>query len=458
MLSSTLAKHRRGANRGAAARCFNTPRYCVNLRSLVPDLGAVIFGECSMNRNYDTLEVRDPEAREESLLEALPRQVAHAKSKSTYAAKLLAAVDASAVTSREALAALPVTRKSSLAALQANAAPFGGLEATPIGALARVFMSPGPLFEPEGRRGDYWRMARPLFAAGFRPGDLVHNTFSYHLTPAGSMLETGAHALGCAVIPAGTGQTEQQLQAIAQFRPNGYTGTPSFLKILVEKAAEAGGGIVSITKALVSGEALPPSLRAWLEAHGIKTAQTYASADLGNIAYESAAREGLILDEAVIVEIVRPGTGDPVVAGEVGEVVVTTLNPDYPLIRFATGDLSALLDGMSPCGRTNQRIKGWMGRADQTTKVKGMFVHPGQIVAVAKRFPELGRVRLIVDTADGQDRMTLHAELAAASPGIDTKLADTLRDVTKLRGEVAIRKPGELANDGKIIDDVRKYE
>lgn len=407
---------------------------------------------------YDSLERRTPDAREAALFGALPRQLAHAKRNAPYYARVLAEVDASAVTSREALAALPVTRKATLKELQAADAPFGGLAATPTGRLARVFMSPGPIFEPEGRRADYWRMARPLFAAGFRAGDLVHNTFSYHLTPAGALSESGCAALGCAVIPAGTGQTEQQLQAIAHFRPDGYVGTPSFLKILVEKAAEAGADVSSIRKALVSGEALPASTRAWLEERGIRTTQTYATADLGNIAYETEAREGLVCDEEIIVEILRPGTGDPVPPGEVGEVVVTTLNADYPLVRFATGDLSAFMAGPSPCGRTNLRIRGWLGRADQTTKVKGMFVHPSQVAEVVKRHPGIARARLVVDNPDGQDRMTLHVETAETGVALVESLVGAMRDVTKLRGEVAIRKPGELPNDGKVIDDVRKYD
>ena len=411
-----------------------------------------------MTDYFDTLEIRESAAREEALMRALPRQVAHAKNKSAYFERVLAQIDASAVTSRSALATLPVTRKSELKALQAAAMPFGGLAARPLSEFPRVFMSPGPIYEPEGHRPDYWRMARALYAAGFRAGELVHNTLSYHFTPAGSMLETGAHALGCTVFPAGTGQTEMQVQAINHLRPTGYVGTPSFLKIIIEKALETNADIASITKALVSGEALPPSLRQWLEAHGVRTTQTYASADLGNIAFESVAREGLILDEEVIVEIVRPGTGDPMPVGEVGEVVVTTLNPDYPLIRFATGDLSAILAGASPCGRTNQRIRGWMGRADQTTKVKGMFVHPSQVAEVAKRHPELSRVRLVVDSVDGQDRMTLHAEVLGSHAGLDAALAASLRDVTKLRGEVTLKRPGELANDGKVIDDIRKHD
>jgi phenylacetate-CoA ligase len=415
-----------------------------------------------MNDHFDTLETRAPAGREQAQLAQLPRQLAHAIRCAPAFARILDGVDPLAITTRAALATLPVTRKAELVDMQKAARPFGGLAATGWGDVRRVFASPGPIYEPEGRRPDYWRLARALFAAGFRPGDLVHNCFSYHLTPAGSMLETGAHALGCTVIPGGTGQTDQQVQAIADLRPHGYIGTPSFLKIILERADEQGIALTSLTKALVSAEPYPPSLRDAFAARGIHGYQVYASADLGSIAYESPARDGLIVDEGVLVEIVRPGTGDPVTPGEVGEVVVTTLtNTDYPLIRFGTGDLSALvpesMTAASSCGRTNVRIRGWLGRADQTTKIKGMFVHPSQIAAVLRRHPALGRARLIVDNPDGNDRMTLHAEIpAGASPDIGAIVA-TLRDITKLRSEVALRAPGDLPNDGKIIDDVRKY-
>jgi phenylacetate-CoA ligase len=416
-----------------------------------------------MPDHFDTLETRDPEVRERALLAALPRQIACAKANAPAFARLLAEVDPAAVTTREALAKLPVTRKSELAQLQQASRPFGGLAAARHGPggvrFARVFASPGPIYEPEGRRADYWRLARPLFAAGFRAGDLVHNCFSYHFTPAGSMLETGAHALGCTVFPGGTGQTEQQVQAIADLAPDGYVGTPSFLKIILDKADELGVPLPSLRKALVSGEAFPPSVRDMLLARGIAGFQAYATADAGTIAYETEARDGLLIDEGVLVELVRPGTGDPVAPGEVGEVVVTLLfNPEYPLIRFGTGDLSALLPGTSPCGRTNARIKGWMGRADQTTKVKGMFVHPGQVAAIARRHPEIVKARLVVDNPGGNDRMTLVIEVhGSASPAPEGVVA-TIRDVTKLRGEIAYRAPGELPNDGKVIDDVRRYE
>jgi phenylacetate-CoA ligase len=412
-----------------------------------------------MTDHFDALETRDPEQRERALLAQLPRQVAHARSRAPAYARLLAAVDPAAVTTRAALAQLPVTRKSELLERQQVERPFGGFAATGWGEARRVFASPGPLYEPEGRAVDYWRLARALFAAGFRAGDLVHNCFSYHFTPAGSMLETGAHALGCTVFPGGTGQTEQQVQAIADLKPRGYVGTPSFLRIILDKADELGVALPSLARALVSGEAFPATLRDALQARGIAGYQAYATADLGLVAYETPAREGLVVDEGVLLEIVRPGTGDPVPPGEVGEVVVTTLaNGDYPLIRFGTGDLSALLPGPSPCGRTNLRIKGWMGRADQTTKVKGMFVHPAQVAAIVARHPEIARARLVVDYLDGSDRMTLHVEPAAGASVDAERVVATIREVTKLRGEFCRRAAGDLPNDGKVIDDVRRYD
>ncbi len=408
---------------------------------------------------YDARETRDPSERERDLLARLPAQIAHAQAKTAAFAKLLADVDPATVSSREALAALPVIRKSELLELQKTARPFGGFAAVRWGSgCARVFASPGPIYEPEGTRRDYWRLARAFYAAGFRAGDLVHNTFSYHFTPAGSMMETAAHALGCTVFPAGVGQTEQQVAAMVDLRPDAYAGTPSFLRIILDKADELGVKIDSLSKAFVSGEAFPPSQREALAARGIQAYQAYATADLGLVALETPAWEGLVVDEDVLVEIVRPGTGDPVAPGEVGEVVVTSFNPDYPLIRFGTGDLSAVLPGASPCGRTNMRIKGWLGRADQTTKVKGMFVHPGQVVAVLKRHPELGRGRLVVDNPDHADRMTLHCELDRPPAGLAEAVAASIRELTKLRGEVFFCAPGSLANDGRIIDDIRKYE
>ncbi len=408
--------------------------------------------------NYDDRETRSMAAREADLLARLPAQIAHAKANAPAFASLLAEVDPAAITSREALARLPVIRKSELLERQKAARPFGGFAAAHWGrGCRRVFASPGPLYEPEGARADYYRLARALHAAGFREGDLVHNTFSYHFTPAGSMMETAAHALGCTVFPAGVGQTEQQVAALADLQPNAYTGTPSFLRIILEKADELGVQ-PSFSKAFVSGEAFPPSQRDALAARGIQAYQAYATADIGLIAYETPARAGMVVDEDIILEIVRPGTGDPVAPGEVGEVVVTTFNPDYPLIRFGTGDLSALLPGESPCGRTNLRIKGWMGRADQTTKIKGMFVHPSQVAEIVRRHPEVARARLVVENPDLNDRMTLHCECAAAAEALATALAASIREVTKLRGEVAFCAPGSLANDGKVIDDLRKYD
>jgi phenylacetate-CoA ligase len=408
---------------------------------------------------FDALETRDPEERERALLSRLPEQIEHARSKGTGWARILAAVEPRAVVDRAALARLPVTRKSDLISLQKAEPPFGGLNAAPLTELGRTFVSPGPIYDPEGKGRDWWRTARALFAAGLRAGDVVVNTFSYHFTPAGAMLESGAAALGCRVVPTGVGQTEMQVAAIADLRAAAYVGTPSFLKLIVEKADEMKADIGSLKKAAVGAEYLPPALRAAMAERGIRVLQSYASADLGMIAYESEAMSGMILEEALLLEIVRPGTGDPVAEGEVGEVVITSFNRDYPLIRFGTGDLSAVMPGASPCGRTNTRIRGWMGRADQTTKVKGMFVHPSQVAEVVKRHREIARARLVVDNPGGVDRMTLHCELTGApAPGLERALADTVREVTKLRGEIALRKPGELANDGKIIDDARKYE
>ena len=414
-----------------------------------------------MNAFYDALEQRSPDQREADLLAALPLQVAHAQAHSEAFAHILAGVDAHSITSRAALAQLPVTRKSELfERQQAERArhAFGGFASMGFGPqMPRVFASPGPIYEPEGTRRDYWRMARAMFAAGFRSGELIHNCFSYHFVPAGSMMETGAHALGCTVFPGGTGQTEQQVQAMAELRPAGYIGTPSFLKIIVEKAAEMGVALPSMTKAMLGGEAFPPSLRDWLAERGIHAYQCFATADLGLIAYETAAREGLVLEEQVIVEIVRPGTGDPVAPGEVGELVVTSLNPDYPLIRFGTGDLTAILPGPCPTGRTNTRIKGWMGRADQTTKVRGMFVHPSQVAQVLKRFPHLGRGRLVVSGEMANDQMTLKVEAANPSPELAQQLGDAVREVTKLRAAIEWAAPHSLPNDGKVIEDARSY-
>ena len=417
-----------------------------------------------MSQHFDALETRAPHLREAALMAALPGQVAHAKTHAPALTALLADVNAASVNSRAALAQLPVIRKTELlerqkAARAAGGSVFGGFSALGFGkAMPRVFASPGTIYEPEGTRGDYWRMARALFAAGFRAGELIHNSFSYHFTPAGSMMETGAHALGCTVFPGGTGQTEQQVTAIAELQPAGYIGTPSFLKIILEKAAEQGVSLPSVRKALVSGEAFPPSLRDWMSERGVAAYQCYATADVGLIAYETSAREGLVLDEGVIVEIVRPGTGDPVPEGEVGELVVTSLNPDYPLIRFGTGDLSAMLAGPCPTGRTHQRIKGWMGRADQTTKVRGMFVHPSQVAQIAKRFPEVVKARLVVSGEMANDSMVLHVETEHATDALKSHISEAIRDITKLRGDVVWAMPGTLANDGKVIEDARSYQ
>ena len=409
-------------------------------------------------RYYDRLEIRSPEEREAVLFHALPGLIRHAIDNAPAYRQRLAGIDPVRITNREALAQLPVLRKSELVELQEKDPPFAGFAATPLGRLARIFRSPGPLFEPEGLRADYWRMARAMFAAGFRRGDIVHNSFAYHLTPAGFMIDAAARALGCPVFPGGTGQSELQLSAIRSLQPQAYAGTPSFLRILIEKAAELGVGPLSFKKALVSGEAFPKSLQETLEReHGIDAYQCYATAECGLIAYESAAREGLIVDEGVLLEIVRPGSDEPVPEGEVGEVVVTVFNPDYPLIRFGTGDLSAILPGQSPCGRTNLRIRGWLGRADQTTKVRGMFVHPRQVEEVRRRFPGLLRARLEVRQREGRDEMVLRCEVAKPEADLGARVAEAVRAVTGLRAEVALVPPGSLPNDGKVIDDQREH-
>ena len=413
-----------------------------------------------MSKYFDDLETRDPELRERKVFEALQEQIANAKKHAPYFTRLLKDVHAHEVVDRAGLAKLPVTRKSDLMALQKVDLPFGGMTAGQVSHLGRVFCSPGPIYDPQGDKQDFWGFARALYAAGFREGELVHNTFSYHFTPAGFMLDLAAQALGCPVVPAGVGQTELQVTTIADLKPVCYAGTPSFLKIILEKADEMHKDVSSLKKASVSGEAFLPSVRQMLTDRGIHGYQAYGTADLGLIAYETEAREGLVVDEGVVVEIVRPGTGESIRAGEVGEVVVTTLTPEYPLIRFATGDLSAVLQGVSPCGRTNMRIKGWMGRADRTTKVKGLFVHPSQVNEVVKRYPEILRARLTVThDADKNEVMTLQIEIDGAAPeGLAARVADTLREVCKLRGDVAFKLPGTLPNDGKVVEDLRKYE
>jgi phenylacetate-CoA ligase len=413
---------------------------------------------------HDALEARDPLTREKELLDALPALIKRAQQAPGWGS-ILSGVNASDIDSRDALAQLPVTRKSDLKALQQASLPFGGLTTTPVAGLSHVFMSPGPIFDPEGRGTDWWRFARPLHALGVKRGDLIQNCFAYHFTPAGLMVESGAIKLGCPVIPAGTGQTEMQVQAMSLLRPRVYTGTPSFLKIIIEKAREMGEDISSVQYALVSAEALPPSLRQWLNDNGVPhVLQTYGSADIGNIAYETITdgkvHPGMVLDETLLLEIVRPGTGDPVAPGEVGEIVITSFNPDYPLIRFATGDLSAVLPDASPCGRTNTRIKGWMGRADQTTKVRAMFVHPSQVADIARRHPVILKARLIITGEMGDDQMTLACEVAdpAALAGETAAISTTIRDITKLRGDVRLVAAGTLPNDGKVIEDARSYQ
>ncbi|MCK9514965.1 MAG: AMP-binding protein [Ottowia sp.] len=411
-----------------------------------------------MSEHYDALETRSAEQRAVAMRQQLPELIGHAKVHAPYYGKSLADIDPRAVTDLAALARLPVLRKSALIELQRATPPLGGLNTEPLSGMLRVFQSPGPIYEVHSRDHDGSRTARSLFAAGFRPGDLIFNTFAYHFTPAGHMLEAGATALGCTVFPAGTGQSELQAQAISDLQPAGYIGTPSFLNILLDKAAELDLDSSSLKHASVSAEPFPPSLRASFSERGIAAYQTYGTAELGLVAYETAAVDGLVVAENAIVEIVRPGTGDPVPDGEVGEVVVTVLdNPAYPLIRFATGDLSAVLAGPCPTGRTNRRITGWMGRADQTTKVRGMFVHPEQVSEVIKRHPEISRARLVVTSENHRDILTLRCEIRQRADGLQEAIAATLRDVCKLRGDVELVGDGELPNDGKVIADERDF-
>jgi phenylacetate-CoA ligase len=408
-----------------------------------------------MTEHYDALETRQPAEREAALFARLPDVLRRAMAAPAYATHL-AGVDPASVTSRAALARLPLLRKSELPALHKAAAPFGGFVAAHPGSFARLFTSPGPIFEPEATHADPWRGARALFAAGFRPGDVVLNTFSYHLTPGGFIFDASARALGCAVIPAGPGNTEAQFELIEAYRPTGYSGTPDFLKILLDSAASAGRDVSSIKRALVSGAAFPKSLQQEIAARGIDAYQAFGTADLGLIAFETPARDGMVVNEDLILEIVQPGTGDPVPAGDVGEIVVTSLDPHHPWIRLALGDLSAVLPGASSCGRSNMRIKGWMGRADQTTKVKGMFVRPEQVAEIARRHPEIARLRLVVTREGESDAMTLHAECASPSEVLRSEIASTLRAVAKLNGDVELVARGSLPNDGKVIADERK--
>jgi phenylacetate-CoA ligase len=408
-----------------------------------------------VTEHFDDLETRSTEARAAALATALPRQLAHARMRAPHYARLLDGIDPAAVTDRVALARLPVTRKSALIERQAAEPPFGGVVATAFGSLARIYASPGPIYEPEGEGPDYWRFARALHATGLRAGELLHNCFAYHFTPAGSMLEGGARALGCPVFPAGTGNTEMQARAAAQLRPRCYSGTPEFLKAILETGEALGLDLSSLRLGHVSGGAYLPSLRGWYADRGLTVLQSYGTADLGLIAYESAAREGLIIDEGVVVEIVRPGTGDPVPDGEVGEVLVTTLNPVHPLLRFATGDLSAILPGDSPCGRSNLRIRGWMGRADQAAKVRGMFIRPEQVAELLRAVPGVARARLVVSLDGERDTLLLRAEATAPDAALAAQLGLALQAATRLRGTVEIVPPGSLPNDGKVIDDTR---
>ncbi len=411
-----------------------------------------------MSEFYDSLETRSADERAQAQFESIRAQIEHVQNDTVAYSESLKDVDASEITDAASFSALPLTRKSELIELQQAQSPFGGYTANNVALHSHVFASPGPIYEPGFAVPDFWRFARSLYASGFRSGDLVHNCFSYHFTPAGQMFDSAALAMGCSVIPAGVGQTELQVQTITDLSPHGYVGTPSFLKIILEQADELGSDVSSITKAMMSGEALPPPLRDGFVERGIRVQQCYGTADLGLIAYESSAQEGLIIDEGVYVEIVRPGTGELVNEGEVGEVVVTNLGEEYPLIRFATGDLSAYLPGTSPCGRTNQRIKGWMGRADQTVKVRGMFIHPEQVDKVIKRHPEISRARLVVDWVEQADRITLQCESETTDASLSDVIAETIRSICKLRGEVEIVAPGTLPNDGKVIDDIRQYE
>jgi phenylacetate-CoA ligase len=411
-----------------------------------------------MSEFYDSLETRSADERAQAQFESIRAQIEHVQNDTVAYSESLKDVDASEITDAASFSALPLTRKSELIELQQAQRPFGGYTANNVALHSHVFASPGPIYEPGFAVPDFWRFARSLYASGFRSGDLVHNCFSYHFTPAGQMFDSAALAMGCSVIPAGVGQTELQVQTITDLSPHGYVGTPSFLKIILEQADELGSDVSSITKAMMSGEALPPPLRDGFVERGIRVQQCYGTADLGLIAYESSAQEGLIIDEGVYVEIVRPGTGELVNEGEVGEVVVTNLGEEYPLIRFATGDLSAYLPGTSPCGRTNQRIKGWMGRADQTVKVRGMFIHPEQVDKVIKRHPEISRARLVVDWVEQADRITLQCESETTDASLSDVIAETIRSICKLRGEVEIVAPGTLPNDGKVIDDIRQYE
>ena len=410
------------------------------------------------DEHYDDLETRDPEARRAQQMEALRTQIAHAKAKTDFFAALLADVAPEDITNSESLAALPVTRKPDIARAQEAEPPFGGLAARDAGNAPQVFMSPGPVYEPGGGKPDYGRFARCLWAAGMRPGDLIHNTFAYHLTPAGAMVENSAHAMGCSVFPGGVGNTEIQVQAIGRLRPRGYVGTPSFLRILVEKGDEMGVDMSSLQCGVVGAEALTPAVRDLLSARGIEVTNSYGTADIGLIAYETSARDGMLVDEGILFELVEPNGTEPVAEGEVGEIVVSTFNSVYPLIRYGTGDLSQLLPGRSPCGRSNTRIRGWMGRADQSAKFKGMFVHASNVMELAARHPEIKKARLVLENPDSVDQMTLKVAVSEARDGLATEIEQSIQGVLKLRGAVAIVEAGDLPDDGRVIDDARKLD
>ena len=407
---------------------------------------------------FDVLETRDPALREEQQFDELKKQLHNARDHAPAYAAILADVDIASVNDRITLAAITLTRKSDIAKRQSELPPLGGYAAAPMDSFYNVFASPGGIFEPGAARDDYWNFARGLYAAGIRAGDLIHNTFSYHFTPAGLMVDSAARALGCPVFPGGIGQTELQVQVMARLKPRAYCGTPSFLKIILDKAAEMKISVDTLSLGLVGGEALPGSLRTELSDSGVDVVQFYGTADLGMVAYESSAKQGMILEEKVIVEIVRPGTGEPVAEGEVGEIVVTTLSPEYPLIRFATGDLSAFMSGNSPCGRTNRRIKGWMGRADQTAKVRGMFVHPSQVASVVSRHDELLRARLVIGRVDNQDVMTLKCEIENHQESIEQLIEQSVREICKLRADIELCPAGALPNDGVVIEDARPLD
>ncbi len=410
-----------------------------------------------MSEFFDERDNQASDAREAALFAKMPAFLEKVKAGAPGWADFLKNIDPATITSREALAQVPVLRKSHLQACQKAKPPFGGFVMGDPSQWNRVFMSPGPIWEPQGMAADPWRGARALHAAGFRKGDIVHNAFAYHMTPGGFILDESARALGCAVFPAGVGNTEVQVEAMSMLQPSAYIGTPDYLKVILDKADDMGVKLDSVKKAMVSGGALFPSLRDEYTARGVETYQCYATADLGVIAYETSSLEGMLVNEDIIVEIVRPGTDEPVAPGEVGELVVTCFSETYPLIRFGTGDLSAMMEGTSSCGRTGMRIKGWMGRADQRCKIKGMFVDPAQINVLLKRFDRVDRLRLTVSRAEEQDVMTLQVATSDQTEGFQKEMSEALKDVTKLKGVVNLVPAGSLPNDGQVIVDERDY-